>query len=37
LPNTGKIANMFTGYQAEDKLKKEIEQAANTVKQKLES
>ena len=37
LPTTGKIANMFTGNQAESKLKQGIEQAANTVKQKLES
>jgi ligand-binding SRPBCC domain-containing protein len=37
LPTTGKIANMFTGNQAENKLKQGIEQAANTVKQKLES
>jgi sensor domain CHASE-containing protein len=28
---------MFTGNQAENKLKQGIEQAANTVKQKLES
>ena len=37
LPTTGKIANMFTGNQVENKLKQGIEQAANTVKQKLES
>ena len=37
LPTTGKIANIFTGNQAEDKLKQGIEQAANTVKQKLEA
>jgi ligand-binding SRPBCC domain-containing protein len=37
LPTTGKIANMYTGNQAESKLKQGIEQAANTVKQKLES
>jgi ligand-binding SRPBCC domain-containing protein len=37
LPTIGKIANMSTGNQAENKLKQGIEQAANTVKQKLES
>jgi ligand-binding SRPBCC domain-containing protein len=37
LPTTENIANIFTGNQAEDKLKQGIEQAANTVKQKLES
>ncbi len=37
LPTTGKIANMFTGNQVENKLKQGIEQAANTVKQKLET
>ncbi|MGE5635226.1 MAG: SRPBCC domain-containing protein [Deltaproteobacteria bacterium] len=37
LPTSGKIANIFTRNQAEGKLKQGIEQAANTVKQKLES
>lgn len=37
LPTTGKIANMFTGNQAEDKFRQGIVQAAQTVKQKLES
>ncbi len=37
LPTTGKIANFLTGSQAEDKIRQGIEQAAQTVKQKLES
>jgi ligand-binding SRPBCC domain-containing protein len=36
LPTTGKIANLLTGSQAENKIKQGIEQAAQTVKQKLE-
>ena len=37
LPTTGKVANFLTGSQAENKIRKGIEQAAQTVKQKLES
>ena len=37
LPTTGKIANFLTGSQAEDKIRQGIDQAAQTVKQKLES
>ena len=37
LPTTGKIANFLSGSQAEDKIRQGIEQAAQTVKQKLES
>ena len=37
LPTTGKIANFMTGSQAEDKIRQGIDQAAQTVKQKLES
>jgi ligand-binding SRPBCC domain-containing protein len=37
LPTTGKIANFLSGSQAEDKIKQGIRQAAQTVKQKLES
>ena len=37
LPKTGKIVNFLTGSQAEDKLREGIEQAAQTLKQKLES
>ena len=37
LPTTGKIGNFLTGNQAEDKIKQGIKQAAQTVKQKLES
>ena len=37
LPTGGKVADMFTGSQADDKLRSGIEQAAQTVKQKLES
>jgi len=37
LPTTGKIGNFLTGSQAEEKIKQGIQQAAQTVKQKLES
>lgn len=37
LPTTGKVANILTGSQADKKIKQGIEQAAQTVKQKLES
>jgi ligand-binding SRPBCC domain-containing protein len=37
LPTTGKIVNFLTGSQAEVKLRQGIEQAAQTVKQRLES
>lgn len=37
LPKTGKIVNFLTGSQSEDKLRQGMEQAAQTVKQKLES
>jgi len=37
LPTTGKIVNFLTGSQAEDKLRQGIEQAAQIVKQELES
>jgi ligand-binding SRPBCC domain-containing protein len=37
LPTTGKIANMLSGSQANDKIRQGLEQAAQTVKQKLES
>ena len=37
LPATGKIANVLTGSQAEGKIRQGIQQAAQTVKQKLES
>jgi len=36
LPTTGKIANFLTGSQAEDKIRQGIQQAAQTVKQKIE-
>jgi ligand-binding SRPBCC domain-containing protein len=36
LPATGKIANFLTGSQAEDKIRQGIQQAAQTVKQKIE-
>src|SRR6476660_3791475 len=36
LPTTGKIANVLTGSQAENKIRQGIEQAAQTVKQRLE-
>ena len=37
LPATGKIANILSGSQAEEKIRQGILQAAQTVKQKLES
>ncbi|HEY7572249.1 MAG TPA: SRPBCC family protein [Nitrososphaeraceae archaeon] len=37
LPTTGKIANLLSGSQADNKIKEALEQAAQTVKQKLES
>ena len=37
LPTTGKVANMLSGSQADSKIRKGLEQAAQTVKQKLES
>jgi uncharacterized protein YndB with AHSA1/START domain len=37
LPTTGKIANFLSGDQAKDKIKQGLQQAAQTVKQKLES
>ncbi|HEX6377494.1 MAG TPA: SRPBCC family protein [Nitrososphaeraceae archaeon] len=37
LPTTGKIANTLTGSQADNKIGQGLEQAAQTVKQKLES
>ncbi len=37
LPTTGKIANVLTGSQAEGKIRQGIQQAAQTVKQKIES
>jgi hypothetical protein len=37
LPASGKIANFISGSQAEDKIRQGIQQAAQTVKQKLES
>lgn len=37
LPTSGKIANTFSGNQADNKIKQGLEQAAQTVKQKLES
>ena len=37
LPTGGKIANFLSGSQAEDKIRQGIQQAAQTVKQKLES
>lgn len=36
LPTTGKVANFITGNQAKDKINQGIQQAAQTVKQKLE-
>ncbi|MGN6615464.1 MAG: SRPBCC family protein [Candidatus Nitrosocosmicus sp.] len=36
LPTTGKIANILTGSQAENKIKQGIEQAAQSVKERLE-
>lgn len=37
LPTTGKIANILTGSQAGNKIKQGIEQAAQSVKERLES
>ena len=37
LPTTGKIVNTLSGSQADDKIREALEQAAQTVKQKLES
>jgi ligand-binding SRPBCC domain-containing protein len=37
LPTTGKVANILTVSQADKKIKQGLEQAAQTVKQKLES
>jgi ligand-binding SRPBCC domain-containing protein len=37
LPTTGKIANTLSGSQANNKIRRGLEQAAQTVKQKLES
>ena len=37
LPKSGKVANFLTGSQTENKIRQGIEQAAQTVKQKLES
>lgn len=37
IPTAGKIANFLSGSQAENKIKQGIEQAAQTVKQTLES
>ena len=37
LSTTGKIANFLTGDQAKDKIQQSLQQAAQTVKQKLES
>jgi ligand-binding SRPBCC domain-containing protein len=37
LPTGGKIANFLSGSQAEDKIRQGIQQAAQTVKQRLES
>jgi ligand-binding SRPBCC domain-containing protein len=37
LPTSGKIANTLSGNQADNKIKQALEQAAQTVKQKLES
>jgi ligand-binding SRPBCC domain-containing protein len=37
LPTTGKIANMLSGSQADNKIQEGLRQAAQTVKQKLES
>ena len=37
LPTTGKIANKLSGSQADNKIRQGLEQAAQTVKKKLES
>ena len=36
LPTTGKIGNILTGSQAEEKIKQGIQQVDQTIKQKLE-
>jgi ligand-binding SRPBCC domain-containing protein len=36
LPTTGKIANLLSGSQADNKIREGLKQAANTVKQELE-
>ena len=36
LPTSGKIANFLSGSQAEDKIRQGVQQAAQTVKQRLE-
>jgi ligand-binding SRPBCC domain-containing protein len=37
LPTTGKVANVLSGSQVDNKIRQGLEQAAQTVKQKLES
>ena len=37
LPTTGRIANVLSGSQADNKIREGLQQAAQTVKQKLES
>jgi hypothetical protein len=37
LPTTGKLANVLTGSQAENKIRQGIKQIAQTAKQRLES
>ena len=37
LPTTGKIVNFLSGSQTEDEIRQGIQQAAQTVNQKLES
>ena len=37
LPTTSKIGNFLTGNQAEDKIRRGLEQAAQTVRSKLET
>jgi ligand-binding SRPBCC domain-containing protein len=37
LPTTGKIANLLSGSQADNKIREALEQTTQTVKQKLES
>jgi ribosome-associated toxin RatA of RatAB toxin-antitoxin module len=37
LPTTGKIVNTLSGSQADNKIREALEQATQTVKQKLES
>lgn len=36
MPTGGKVADFFTGGKADDKIKQGLEQAAQTVKSKLE-